>query len=154
MKQEVLNTIGMVGFGLLLIGFVWCFVKLRKLDQIRGQFFSSGIKKDLEQVLVDQNRVITKNTQDLEHLANEINNLFTVNKINLQKVGFVRFNPFDDAGGNISFVVALLNAHSDGVVISSLHGREGTRVYAKEIKAGQSESKLTTEEIQAIQQAK
>jgi hypothetical protein len=154
MKPDILTIINLAGLGILLLGWIWFFLWLKKLNQVRSQFFSSGIKKDLEQVLVDQNRLITQNAQRIEHLENDVASLFTINKINIQKIGFMRFNPFDDAGGNISFVLALLNAHNDGVVISSLHGREGTRVYSKVIKGGESESKLTAEEVEAVQQAK
>lgn len=72
----------------------------------------------------------------------------------LAKVGVVRFNPFDDTGGNQSFVLALLDENSDGVVISSLHGRDRTRVYAKPVKAGKPiDYDFSEEEKQAIQQA-
>jgi len=48
----------------------------------------------------------------------------------------------------------LLDANDNGVVVSALHGREGTRTYAKHVKAGRSESKLTEEEMTALQNAK
>ena len=50
-----------------------------------------------------------------------------------QRVGLVRFNPFEDTGGNQSFALALLDAEGNGWVLSSLHARTGTRVYAKPI---------------------
>ena len=53
-----------------------------------------------------------------------------------QRVGLVRYNPFEETGGNQSFALALLDAAGDGWVLSSLHARSGTRVYAKAIKAG------------------
>ncbi|HTL39418.1 MAG TPA: DUF4446 family protein [Methylomirabilota bacterium] len=139
---------------LLLLLIIWQAIKLYKLEQVRKEFFASGLKKDFEQVLVDQNRGITKINQELKELDESLTRLYKDNRQNIQKVGFMRFNPFDDAGGNISFTLALLNAQDDGVVISSLHGREGTRTYAKSVRAGLSESKLTEEETEAIKQAK
>lgn len=138
----------------LLAAVSWLGFKLYKLDQVRKHFFSSPLKKDLEQVLVDQNRSITNLTKDLSTLNEELTDLALLNRNNIQKIGMVRFNPFDDAGGNISFALALLNNHGDGVVISSLHGREGTRIYSKSIEAYVSKSKLTEEEEQAIKEAK
>ncbi|MBI2607314.1 MAG: DUF4446 family protein [Candidatus Doudnabacteria bacterium] len=137
----------------LLTAIIWLTYKLYQLDQVRKQFFSSPLKKDLEQVLVDQNRLLTKTVKDLSGLAEELTDLSILNKNNFQKIGVVRFNPFDDAGGNMSFALAILNHHNDGVVVSSLHGREGTRIYAKSIKAGASEHKLTEEEAEAIKSA-
>lgn len=68
----------------------------------------------------------------------------------LQHVGLVRFNPFDDTGSDQSFAIALLDDERDGVVISSLHGRANTRVFAKPIEAGVSAHNLSDEEAQAI----
>jgi hypothetical protein len=137
----------------LLITIVWLVVRQQRLDRVRKEFFASGLKKDLEQILIDQNRGITRINQELKQLDESLTRLYKDNRSNYQKVGFMRFNPFDDAGGNISFALALLNAEDDGIVISSLHGREGTRVYAKSVKAGESESQLTEEEKSAIKQA-
>ena len=70
-----------------------------------------------------------------------------------QRVGLVRYNPFEETGGNQSFALALLDAVGDGWVLSSLHARSGTRMYAKAIKAGKADAGLSAEETAAIQQA-
>ena len=69
------------------------------------------------------------------------------------RIGLVRFNPFEDTGGNQSFALAMLDGRGDGFVVSSLHARSGTRVYAKAIAAGASEAALSTEEAEALRQA-
>ena len=71
----------------------------------------------------------------------------------LQHLGFVRFNPFEDTGGNQSFVLALLDGGDDGVVISSLHSRSSTRVYAKSVTGGRADGALSAEESQALELA-
>ncbi len=69
----------------------------------------------------------------------------------VQKVGIKRFNPFGDTGGNQSFSLTLLDANNDGVVLSSLHGRGGTRIYAKPIRSAKSqEYELSQEEKDVI----
>ncbi|HEX5827624.1 MAG TPA: DUF4446 family protein [Candidatus Limnocylindrales bacterium] len=70
-----------------------------------------------------------------------------------QRIGLVRFNPFEDTGGNQSFALALLDHHGDGFVISSLHARAGTRVYGKAISRGTSETTLSAEESEALRLA-
>ena len=67
-----------------------------------------------------------------------------------QRIGLVRFNPFEDTGSNQSFALALLDADDDGVVVSSLHARGGTRIYAKAVAAGRPEATLSDEEAQAL----
>ena len=72
----------------------------------------------------------------------------------VQRVGFLRFNPFRDAGGDQSFAVALADQDGNGVVMSSLHSRDVTRVYGKPLAAWESAYPLTDEEQQAIEKAK
>jgi hypothetical protein len=68
-------------------------------------------------------------------------------------LGLVRFNAFDDTGGNQSFALALLDASRDGIVLSSLHSRQTTRLYIKHISNGTPDSPLSDEESRALQQA-
>jgi hypothetical protein len=68
----------------------------------------------------------------------------------LQHIGMVRFNPFEDTGSDQSFAIALLDDQRDGIVISSLHGRANTRVFAKPVASGDSPHNLSDEESQAI----
>ena len=68
----------------------------------------------------------------------------------LQHIGLVRFNPFDDTGSDQSFAIALLDDRRDGIVISSLHGRANTRVFAKPVTDAASAHHLADEEMQAI----
>ena len=69
------------------------------------------------------------------------------------RVGLVRFNPFEDTGGNQSFALALLDGRGDGFVVSSLHARGGTRLYAKTVNGGTSDANLSGEETEALGQA-
>lgn len=71
-------------------------------------------------------------------------------------VGTVRFDAFsgDGSGGRQSFATALLSENGDGVVISSLHARASTRIFAKPVRAFESENELTEEERSAIESAR
>jgi hypothetical protein len=71
----------------------------------------------------------------------------------IQRVGLVRYNPFEETGGNQSFALAMLDARGDGIVVSSLHARAGTRVYAKAVTNGRAEAALSDEESEAVRQA-
>jgi hypothetical protein len=68
----------------------------------------------------------------------------------LQHIGLVRFNPFEDTGSDQSFAIAMLDDQRDGLVLSSLHGRSNTRVFAKPVTGGTSQHHLSEEESQAI----
>src|SRR5207237_4133681 len=65
-------------------------------------------------------------------------------------VGVVRFDAFEDMGGRLSFSAALLDGNGDGVVITSINGRQDTRTYAKRVENWTSIHNLSDEERQAI----
>lgn len=71
----------------------------------------------------------------------------------LQGVSLVRFNNFDDTGGNQSFALALADPEANGVVLSSLHARNQTRVYGKAVARGVAEGALSPEENEALREA-
>ena len=71
----------------------------------------------------------------------------------VQGVALVRFNTFEDTGGNQSFALALVDPAGDGVVLDSLHARNQTRLYAKAIRAGAAEGALSEEEAEALRLA-
>jgi hypothetical protein len=72
----------------------------------------------------------------------------------IQKVGLLRFNPFKDTGGDQSFILALLDAHDTGIVITALYSRMGTRWYTKKVIRGKSaEHELSEEEKKALSMA-
>lgn len=73
-----------------------------------------------------------------------------------QKIGFVRYDPFEREAGAQSFVVALLNKKDTGIVLNFLYTREGVRVYAKHVKQGMAEGHgqtLSDEEADAVKKA-
>jgi hypothetical protein len=108
-----------------------------------------------EQSLEDAVNTIFRGLEELHSMHSQVGSrvatLEKENIRNIQRVQMKRFNPFGDTGSNQSFSMALLDANNDGVVLSSLHGRSGTRVYAKPVKSGkQGEHELSTEELEVI----
>lgn len=90
---------------------------------------------------------------DFNDIAAEHKKLSQVAALSLQKISMVRFNPFGDVGGDQSFSLAMLDGHDSGLLLTSIHGRGGTRVYAKPIDLGKSKYSLSTEEKKALLQA-
>ena len=88
--------------------------------------------------------------REVDELAARAAILEQVQRKAFQKLGLVRFNPFEDTGGNQSFALALLDKNGDGIIISSLHARAVTRIYGKAIAGGKSEAALSTEESEAL----
>lgn len=142
---------------LLGIAFLWLgvlsffyFSSIRHYKKLVGQ----NTELDLEAVLEKIAERVEANSQSLQGLEKFTNQLREDSSLHLQKIGLVRYNPFEETGGDQSFAVALLNESGDGVVISSLHARDMTRVYGKPVKAGKMGGyEFSEEEKQAVEKA-
>ncbi len=92
--------------------------------------------------------------KNIDSLNLELINTKNQLKSAIQKVGVVRYNPFEDVGGNFCFAVAFLDEENNGVVINSIYTRENCYNYLKHIKNGTSlDKKLSEEEEEAIRLA-
>ena len=135
----------------LLVIFYRQFGRYRELqaDLLEGEDLGS-----LSEIVGRHKKTLAAHNKNLTELGRILEEIVENNKLNIKHVGVVRFNPFADAGSNMSFVVALLDGDEHGIVISSLHSREGTRIYAKPIENSSSSYHLTSEEVEAINSAK
>ncbi len=120
------------------------------------QKLTKGItKKDLKSILEDLLKKFEKELVRVDELVKETQKIQSENGYNIQKMGLVRFNPFSETGGNQSFSLALLDGEDSGLVITSLHSREMTRIYAKPVKKQKADGfELSAEEKQAIKNSK
>jgi hypothetical protein len=71
----------------------------------------------------------------------------------ISRIGLIRFNAFEDAGGAQSFALALVDDDGDGIVLTSLHSRPTTRIYVKAIRRGVADAPLSEEETRALRDA-
>lgn len=111
-------------------------------------------KKDLLSSLNHFISISLENGEQLKKLSEKLDAEVLKNKNSLQRIGFNRYNPFTDTGGDQSFSAAILDENGNGIVISSLHSRENTRLYAKKVIKGKVESQGTSvEEQQVIKEA-
>jgi len=123
-------------------------------NKTRLQAFLQGKDgQDLEHVLVGHGESIKKIEGNLDDLLKASEYLHRAIQNSLRKVAFERYNPFPGVGGNQSFTLVLLDAFNSGVVISSMHNREATRVYAKGIRNGQPLQTLSGEEERVLKNA-
>jgi len=110
-------------------------------------------RAELEVQVEAQARNIERLEAAMRQLASGERRLAELFQGAVQHVGVVRFDAFEDMGGRLSFSAALLDDHGDGVVITSINGRQDTRCYAKHVQNGTSIHNLSDEEEQAIREA-
>ena len=147
------NRVTAILSGIIFFQLAWLLLlqlSLRGMGKKRGNFDLGETGLKIEESLAHhtkQIKILDKDVQELYNISNQINNL---SLRGLHKVAMIRFNPFKDLGGDQSFSIALLNGKNNGIIISSLHMREGTRVYSKAITSGKSEKYPLTEEEERV----
>jgi hypothetical protein len=121
----------------------------RRLRRLFGDTQGAGLDELLDKQF-QRLDTVAERVEALNKLHHELERL---SQRSIQKVGVTRFNPFADTGGDQSFAIALLDADGNGIVLSSLHSRADTRVFAKQVQAGRSRHALSDEEQDAIRKA-
>jgi len=125
-----------------------------RLNRHYCRLVSGSKTKDLRaalEKLLDQSDL---NRREIREVERQVVILNEKNLTNLQKIGLIRFNPLADTGGNQSFALALLDGQGSGLVVSTLHSRQSTRIYAKPLFKGKPQGfDLSVEEKQALSQA-
>jgi hypothetical protein len=142
--------------GIIIISFILLLFLFRKVNILSARYFSfmrgrdgASLEDRLTEICGHMDSVeaeVADNRLCLKEMAVVLNTA-------TRGVGVVRFNAFQDTGSDLSFSVAFLDAHKNGLVISSIYGRDESRSYAKPIKDGQSQYQLSAEENEAIQRA-
>ena len=128
--------------------------KLHKFAKQYKEFFSGKNGKALEDVILNHGKLIKRMGSDIKELYNSENKLDKRVNLCIQKVGVIRYNPFRDSGGDISFSIALLDDKDTGLILTGLYARDKTNLFAKPVIKGKSEYHLTDEELEAIRKAK
>ncbi len=139
------------------IFFVWAavlsFLIWKQNNFIKSLFPKSG-ERDIRKKFIEVLSEINKFKLDLGGMEKKVLELERKGLSHFQKVELMRFNPYQDTGGDQSFVLVLLDDKGSGVVITSLHARSGTRIFAKEVILGKAGNhKFSDEEEKAIKKA-
>lgn len=137
-----------------LVGAISTFILFINLKKKLHFITSKNSKQSLDEIIGEllAHLQTTKNNQ--EQISHMIRDLETRTKTHVQRMGLVRFNPFADTGGDQSFTLAILDGHNSGFVISSLHSRDHTRIFAKPVVSGKGDGfELSFEEQLAIRRA-
>jgi hypothetical protein len=90
----------------------------------------------------------------LKRVAQQVSELEALARTDVSRVGFVRYDAFEDTGSELSYALALLNREGDGVVISSIYSRTDTRTYGKAVNRYKPAVNASGEELRAIELAR
>lgn len=125
------------------------FLSLRQRFFLKSLFPKSG-KTDFREKLEEVLKEVGGFKQDLKGLELDFKELKLEGLSHLQRIELLRFNPYHDTGGNISFTIAMLDNKGTGIILTSLHARSGTRIFAKPVFEGKSKYDLSSEEEEVL----
>lgn len=121
----------------------------RRLEAIVGDVENPNTA----QLLAEYLSTVRSTAASVQRMRIEHDELVQLMPSAIRHVGLVRFSPFHDTGGDQSFALALLDGRGDGVVVTGLHSRHDSRLYAKPIARNNSSYSLTPEEREAMERA-
>lgn len=129
-------------------------VKINKLKKRYENLARNNEGKNIEEIIHQYYEKIDSmdiriNKQDIQ-ISKVENKLIHC----IQKVGIVKFNAFDDIGGELSFTLAVLDEQNNGIIITNIYSRSNNVTYGKTVKKGRATVALSAEELQALDRAK
>lgn len=130
------------------------FARIGRLEKRLIALTRSASGVNLEETLVQHLNKVVGSLDRIDKLEKSVNSLQVQTISCIQRANLIRFDAFEDVGGELSFAIALLDAQDCGIVISSVHSRQEARIYAKQIQNGESVQALSSEELRVISSGK
>ena len=127
--------------------------KIKNIKEQISKFMKGKSASSLEDEIValfEDNKIIKIET---DKNRKNINDLYNRLAFCFQKIGIVKYDAFNQMGGQLSYSLALLDEDNNGFILNSVHSSDGNYTYSKEIKNGLCNLELGDEEQQALEEA-
>jgi hypothetical protein len=143
----------LVGFLTLVVLHIKLSARFRALNELWDRLSEGLTVGNLEQILQQQLRHSSAVDEEIHLVKERLSSAEVKLKSSKRYVGLVRYDAFNDVGGGQSFSMAVFDEEGDGAVVTSQVGRMDCRVFGKLLRGGRSDTNLTAEEDQAIEEA-
>ncbi|WP_295791307.1 DUF4446 family protein [uncultured Veillonella sp.] len=154
---ENFQTWIVLGEGLVIIVlFLYCLVLQSKIGSLHKKydyFMRDENGSSLERKLSVEVKELREAAESIETLFQQQQAIQNTQQSTFQKIGFVKYNAFENIGNDLSFSVTLLDGNNNGICISSVYGRSESRIFSKPIVKGKSLASLSQEEMESLQEA-
>lgn len=137
----------------LVLQFFWLRSKVNRLYRKYKYFMAGEDGSSIEMKLSTEIRELRDMAVSSQHMLHQQELLATMQLQSFQKIGMVRYDAFDENGDKLSFSLTLLDGKNNGLILSSLSGHNSSRIYAKQVIAGQCREALSAEEAQSMDMA-
>ena len=156
MFESIQPWIGMATIILVIALLVYCVILHIRLGSLKKKydFFMQGDNgASLERKLSVEVSEIRDAAKGLETMLTEQAAIRNIQSNTIQKIGFVKYNAFENIGNDLSFALTLLDGNNNGICISSIYGRNESRIFSKPIVKGKSLVSLSQEELESLNEA-
>ena len=156
MFESIQPWIGMATIVLVIALLVYCVILHIRLGSLKKKydFFMQGEHgASLERKLSVEVSEIRDAAKGLETMMTEQAAIRNIQSKTLQKIGFIKYNAFENIGNDLSFALTLLDGNNNGICISSIYGRNESRIFSKPIVKGKSLVSLSQEELESLNEA-
>ncbi len=144
------------GAVVIVVLFLYCILLQTKINALtkRYDYFMAGENGvSLERKLAVEVKELRDAAESIEQLFQQQQAIHTTQQNTFQKIGFVKYNAFENIGNDLSFALTLLDGNNNGVCISSVYGRSESRIFSKPIVKGKSLAGLSQEEMESLNDA-
>ena len=156
MFESIQPWIGMATIVLVIAVLVYCVILHIRLGSLKKKydFFMQGDNgASLERKLSVEVSEIRDAAKGLESLLTEQAAIRNTQSNTIQKIGFIKYNAFENIGNDLSFALTLIDGNNNGICISSIYGRSESRIFSKPSVKGKSLVSLSQEELESLNEA-
>ena len=156
MFESIQPWIGMATIVLVIALLVYCVILHIRLGSLKKKydFFMQGENgASLERKLSVEVSEIRDAAKGLETMMTEQAAIRNIQSNTIQKIGFIKYNAFENICNDLSFALTLLDGNNNGICISSIYGRNESRIFSKPIVKGKSLVSLSQEELESLNEA-
>lgn len=161
MTSEILSGLGIdMGYLIILLFLIQVLLfvmlisvnmKYNRLKRSYSSFMKGKDGKTLEDSFQEKFEKLDEILERTEASEEKIKEIYQTLKQTYQKKGIVRYDAFHEMGGNLSFVLTMLNEENSGWIFNAMHSREGCYTYIKEVVKGESYIELAEEEKECLE---
>ena len=161
--ENIINTINnystLIIIALLVITIVLIVITIlllnsvNKLERKYKKLMRGTNNKNLEELINSKLDEIDKSKISANEALEKYELLKNKMKDCVNKVAIMRYKAFEDVGSDLSFSIAILDDHNDGVMITNIYSRHDSTTYAKPIDKGISRYDLSEEESYVLKEA-
>ena len=156
MFESIQPWIGMATIVLVIALLVYCVILHIRLGSLKKKYdfsMQGDNGASLERKLSVEVSEIRDAAKGLETMMTEQAAIRNIQSNTIQKIGFIKYNAFENIGNDLSFALTLLDGNNNGICISSIYGRNESRIFSKPIVKGKSLVSLSQEELESLNEA-